>query len=85
MLLYYFGTQTLEENKIKHIKARVNHPQTNGKFEKWNDTYELNRFRFENFDNFMNWYNTVRFHESLDTMVSTDARYRILVKAARRM
>jgi len=22
---------------------------------------------FENFDNFMNWYSTVRFHESLDT------------------
>jgi putative transposase len=57
----------LEENKIKHIKARVKHPQTNGKLEKWNDTYELNRFRFENFDNFVNWYNTVRFHESLDT------------------
>ena len=57
----------LEKNKIKHIKARVKHPQTNGKLEKWNDTYELNRFRFENFDNFVNWYNTVRFHESLDT------------------
>jgi putative transposase len=57
----------LEKNKIKHIKARVNHPQTNGKVEKWNDTYEINRFRFENFDNFVNWYNTVRFHESLDT------------------
>jgi len=37
--------------------------QTNGKLEKWNDTYEHNRFRFENFDNFMNWYNTVRFHD----------------------
>ncbi|MDD2754222.1 MAG: DDE-type integrase/transposase/recombinase [Methanothrix sp.] len=57
----------LEENKIKHIKARVKHPQTNGKLEKWNDTYELNRFRFDNFGNFVNWYNTVRFHESLYT------------------
>ena len=57
----------LENNKIKHIKSRVNHPQTNGKVEKWNDTYEINRFKFENFDNFVNWYNTVRFHESLDT------------------
>src|SRR5512137_1122439 len=47
----------LEENKIKHIKSRVNHPQTNGKIEKWIDTYEINRFRFENFDNFVNWYN----------------------------
>ena len=53
--------------QIKHIKARVKHPQTNGKLEKWNDTYELNRFRFDNFDNFVNWYNTVRFHEALDT------------------
>ncbi len=57
----------LEEAKIRHIKSRVNHPQTNGKFEKWNDTYEKNRSRFENFDNFMNWYNNVRYHESLDT------------------
>ncbi|HPS91939.1 MAG TPA: DDE-type integrase/transposase/recombinase [Methanothrix sp.] len=56
----------LEEVKIEHIKSRVNHPQTNGKFEKWNDTYEKNRFRFENFNNFMNWYNNVRYHESLD-------------------
>jgi len=57
----------LEENNIKHIKSRVKHPQTNGKLEKWNDTYEINRFRFDNFDKFVNWYNTVRFHESLDT------------------
>jgi len=57
----------LAENKIKHIKSRVNHPQTNGKLEKWNDTYEISRFKFENFDNFVNWYNTIRFHESLDT------------------
>ena len=63
----------LENNNIKHIKARVKHPQTNGKFEKWNDTYEKNRLRFDSFDNvcivpfLVNWYNTVRFHESLDT------------------
>ena len=57
----------LEKNKIKHIKARVKHPQSNGKFEKWNDTYEKNRYRFDNFDNFVNWYNSVRYHESLET------------------
>ena len=57
----------LKDNKIVHIKTRIKHPQTNGKFEKWNDTYEKNRARFDIFDNFMNWYNTVRFHESLDT------------------
>ena len=27
----------------------------------------MNRFKFENFDNFVNWYNTVRFHELLNT------------------
>jgi putative transposase len=57
----------LKRNKIKHILAPVKRPQVNGKFEKWNDTYEKNRIRFDNFDEFMNWYNTVRFHESLDT------------------
>lgn len=57
----------LTENSIKHIKGRIKHPQTNGKFEKWNDTYEKNRIRFQNFDNFVNWYNTVRYHEALDT------------------
>lgn len=44
----------LKDNKIAHIKARVKHPQTNGKLEKWYDTYEKNRFRFYNFDNFVN-------------------------------
>jgi putative transposase len=57
----------LKESDIKHIKARVKHPQTNGKIEKWYDLYEKHRSKFENFDKFMNWYNTVRFHESLDT------------------
>ncbi|MDM7913632.1 MAG: IS481 family transposase [Methanotrichaceae archaeon] len=57
----------LEKAGVTHIKARVNHPQTNGKIEKWYDTYEKNRINFENFDIFVNWYNTVRFHESLDT------------------
>jgi transposase InsO family protein len=27
--------QFLAENEIEHILARVNHPQTNGKIEKW--------------------------------------------------
>ena len=57
----------LKMNKINHILSPVKRPQVNGKIEKWNDTYEKNRFRFDNFYNFMNWYNTVRFHESLDT------------------
>ena len=49
-----------------HAKSRANHPQTNGKFEKWSDIYEKNRFRFENFNNLMNSHNDMRYHESLE-------------------
>ncbi len=56
----------LAENDIKHIMARVKHPQTNGKIEKWYHTYEKNRKSFDDFDKFVNWYNSIRYHESLD-------------------
>jgi transposase InsO family protein len=56
----------LAENGIKHILARVKHPQTNGKVEKWYHTYEKNRKLFDDFDKFLSWYNSVRYHESLD-------------------
>jgi len=36
----------LKDNKIVHIKVRVKHPRTDGKFEK-------NRYMFDNFDNFI--------------------------------
>jgi putative transposase len=60
-----FG-QFLAENEIKHILARVKHPQTNGKIEKWYHTYEKSRKLFDDFNKFLNWYNSVRYHESLD-------------------
>jgi putative transposase len=60
-----FG-QFLAENEIKHILARVKHPQTNGKIEKWYHTYEKSRKLFDDFYKFLNWYNSVRYHESLD-------------------
>ncbi len=41
----------LRRNKIVHILSPVKRPQVNGKIEKWNDTYEKNRSRFDNFDN----------------------------------
>jgi putative transposase len=56
----------LAENEIKHILARVKHPQTNGKIEKWYHTYEKSRKLFEDFNKFLIWYNSVRYHESLD-------------------
>jgi len=60
-----FG-EFLEQNQIKHILGRIKHPQTNGKIEKWYDTYEKNRNLFDDFDKFLNWYNSIRYHESLD-------------------
>ena len=48
-----FG-QFLAENRIKHILARVKHPQTNGKIEKWFHTYEKSRKLFDDFDKFLN-------------------------------
>jgi len=52
---------------IKLITARVKHPQTNGKIEKFFDCYNRYRDDFNSLDDFVYWYNNVRFHESLDT------------------
>jgi hypothetical protein len=47
----------LEREGIKHIPSRRNHPQTNGKNERWFRTYEENRMKFKTFKEFINWYN----------------------------
>jgi putative transposase len=51
---------------IKPILARVNHPQTNGKIEKWFDFYRRYRNEFDTFEEFIEWYNEIRPHGSLD-------------------
>jgi putative transposase len=45
--------------------ARVKHPQTNGKLEKWFDTYRRFRKDFDLLSEFIEWYND-RPHGSLD-------------------
>ncbi len=47
----------LKEKGIEHILCGVNHPQTNGKYEKWNDFYKNHRERFENIQGLIEWYN----------------------------
>ncbi|MFH1607652.1 MAG: hypothetical protein ABIA78_00810 [archaeon] len=47
----------LQKNKINHIPSRRNHPQTNGKKERWFRTYEENRHKFKSFEEFVKWYN----------------------------
>ena len=54
----------LREHKIKHIPSRRNHPQTNGKEERWFRTYEKNRHKFKSFEDFIEWYNN-RIHLGL--------------------
>ena len=56
----------LEQYGIKHITTSVNHPQTNGKLEKWFDLYERRRDEFDTLDGFIGWYNDKRPHASLD-------------------
>ncbi len=57
---------------INHIFCKYHHPQTNGKFEKWNHTYELHRYRFNFFEEFVDWYNN-RPHGSLNFMTPEQA------------
>jgi len=56
----------LDKKGIKHIRARVNHPQTVGKLERFHQTYEKHRGRFNTLEEFVQWYNNVRVHMSLN-------------------
>jgi putative transposase len=55
----------LEKHGIKPILARVKHPQTNGKLERFFGEYKRHRHAFSSFDEFINWYND-RPHGSLN-------------------
>lgn len=50
---------------IKHIRTKPKHPQSNGKVEKWFDTYERHRDAFPDKDTFIHWYNQIRPHTAL--------------------
>jgi putative transposase len=57
--------QFLEAHGIKQILCGINHPQTNGKEEKWFDFYEHHRARYSNIEELIEWYND-RPHGSLN-------------------
>ncbi len=54
----------LEEREIKHVVSRKNNPQTNGKVERFWLEYDRHRWKFNNIDEFVNWYNR-RIHGTL--------------------
>ena len=56
----------LKKCRIEHVLSRVNHPQTNGKIERFYQTYGNKRLRFRTLDEFVNWYNRERMHMSLN-------------------
>ena len=56
----------LLKNKIRFITGRVDHPQTNGKIEKFFDIFENKVKFFSSIYEFMYWYNHVRPHGAFD-------------------
>jgi putative transposase len=60
----------LKENNIQHIKAKIKHPQTNGKLERW---WQTNKFLCNHFGSLkkgIKYYNERRPHMSLNTDVA---------------
>ncbi len=58
--------QALKKHSIQHIKARVKHPQTNGKLERWWQTNKFLTKHFGNMEKAVRYYNEQRPHMSLE-------------------
>ena len=56
----------LHDNDIKHSLCKVGRPQSNGKVERFYQTYEKHRWRLGTLEEFLTFYNTERPHMSLD-------------------
>jgi putative transposase len=56
----------LHDNDIAHTLCKVGRPQSNGKIERFFQTYEKHRQRFGTLDEFLTFYNEERPHMSLD-------------------
>ena len=74
----------LEEKKMKHVRGAPNHPQTQGKIERWHQTLK-NRILLENYflqgdleaaiGDFVGHYNHRRYHESLKNLTPADVYF----------
>lgn len=58
--------QELVKLGIQHIMARVNHPQTNGKLERFHGEIQRKQKWFDTIDELVHWYNYTKPHMSLD-------------------
>lgn len=58
--------EELGKQGIEHLYTRVHHPQTNGKMERFFQTYEKKRGMFKTLEELVHWYNQERMHMSLN-------------------
>lgn len=56
----------LDQHGIKHIVARVKHPQTNGKIERFYGEVERRIKKFRSIDEIVVWHNEIKPHSSLN-------------------
>jgi len=56
----------LVENEITHTLCKVGRPQSNGKIERFFQTYDKHRWRFGTLDEFLTFYKKERPHMSFD-------------------
>lgn len=56
----------LSKHKIRHILGRIQHPQTNGKVERFFGSMQLKLHMFGSIGEYIEWYNAKRPHMSLD-------------------
>ena len=71
----------LDERNMGHVRGAPNHPQTQGKIERWHQTMK-NRVLLENYflsedlarqiETFVDYYNHHRYHESLGNLTPAD-------------
>jgi putative transposase len=59
----------LDNNGIQQILCRIKHPQSNGKVEKFFDLYKNKRSLFNLKEEFIEWYNEIRPHSSLNFQI----------------
>ncbi len=74
----------LGEQGMEHVRGAPNHPQTQGKIERWHQTLK-NRILLENYylpgaleqaiDDFVDHYNHRRYHESLGNLTPADVYF----------
>ncbi len=74
----------LEDQGMDHVRGAPYHPQTQGKIERWHQTLK-NRILLENYylpgdlenqiEDFVDYYNNRRYHESIGNVTPADAYY----------